>query len=153
MSDSSNLPLLNKRKDIGTITLKTLDHYDLSSEEKDFLSRHKPENKLIIYGTLAPGKPNHHKISHIKGEWKAGLLKGGKLETKGWGAELGFNGFVPVSENEQTDIPCYVLFSDDLHKNWDYLDEFEGSGYKRILAIYELEDKKQSIGYLYAING
>lgn len=152
MSEFLNLPLLNQRKDIADITLKTLDQYELSIDEKDFLSCYQPENKLIIYGTLAPGKPNHHKISHIKGEWKPAILKGGKLEIKGWGADLGFNGFVPVSENEQTDIPCYVLFSDDLCKNWDFLDEFEGSGYKRILAIYELEDKQRGVGYLYAIN-
>ncbi len=32
------------------------------------------------------------------------------------------------------------------------LDEFEGSGYKRILACYESEDETQGLGYIYAIN-
>ncbi|RXM39175.1 gamma-glutamylcyclotransferase [Chryseobacterium sp. CH21] len=144
--------MLNRRKDIADITLKALDQYNLSIEEQYFLTRYQPENRLIIYGTLAPGKPNHHKMTHIKGDWKPAILKGGKLETKGWGAELGFNGYVPTEENEQADIPCYVLFSDNLNENWDFLDGFEGEGYKRILANYELEDGQQGIGYLYAIN-
>lgn len=143
---------LNRRKDVGEITIKTLSQYHLSPDELTFIEKYTPENKLIIYGTLAPGKPNHHKISHIKGDWKSAVLKGGKLESKGWGADLGFNGYVPAKENEQTNISCYVLFSDGLIKYWEFLDEFEGVGYKRILAEYELGNGNKGVGYVYGIN-
>lgn len=143
---------LNRRKDVAEITIKTLNQYNLSSDELTFLEKYSPQNKLIIYGTLAPEKPNHHKISHIKGDWKSAVLKGGKLESKGWGADLGFNGYVPAKENEQNDISCYVLFSDELIENWEFLDEFEGVGYKRILAEYELENGEKGVGYVYGIN-
>lgn len=143
---------LNRRKDVAEITIKTLSQYNLSMDELTFIEKYIPEIKLIIYGTLAPGKPNHHKISHIKGDWKPAVLKGGKLENKGWGADLGFNGYVPAKENEQTNISCYVLFSDELMKNWEILDEFEGAGYKRILAEYELENGENGVGYVYGIN-
>jgi hypothetical protein len=32
------------------------------------------------------------------------------------------------------------------------LDEFEGWGYKRILAMFELENGEAGVGYIYAIN-
>lgn len=153
MRELLKLSDLNKRKEIAEITLENINQYNLSIDEQNFLNQYQPENKLIIYGTLAPGKPNHHKMTHIKGEWKPAILKGGKLETKGWGADLGFNGFIPAPENEQTDIPCYVLFSDELNQNWAALDEFEGEGYKRILAIYDLENGKNGVGYVYAVSG
>lgn len=152
MAVFSQLFILNKRKDIADITVDKIEQYDLSAEEQNFLIHYKPENKLIIYGTLAPGKPNHHKMTHIKGEWKTAIIKGGKLESEGWGAELGFNGFVLAEEKEQIDIPCYVLFSDNLSEHWKSLDTFEGEGYRRILANYELEDGHKGVAYLYAIN-
>lgn len=152
MSLLIDLSALNQKHTIADIKVETLDQYELTADQRVFFEEYRPENKLIIYGTLAPGKPNHHKISHIQGEWKSAILKGGKLESKGWGADLGFNGFVSTPENEQIDISCYVLFSDDLSYHWHSLDEFEGDGYRRILAEYELENGLKGFGYIYGIN-
>ena len=33
-------------------------------------------NRLFVYGTLAPGKPNHHVISDVAGEWENATVKG-----------------------------------------------------------------------------
>ena len=43
---------------------------------------------LAVYGTLAPGRPNHHVLAPLGGEWTDGLIEGDLLPV-GWDAELG----------------------------------------------------------------
>ncbi|MDQ1164548.1 MULTISPECIES: gamma-glutamylcyclotransferase family protein [unclassified Flavobacterium] len=105
---------------------------------------------LIIYGSLAPGESNHSVMNPIKGEWQKAAIKG-KLQEGGWGSSLGYHGFIPVNAEEAETINCYVLFSNDLTANWDYLDEFEGDGYMRIQTEYELENGKKGTGFIYAL--
>lgn len=142
---------LNTNENVSNIISDNLDNLKLEEHEKELIRKFQPEKKLIIYGTLAPGKPNYSKIEHIKGEWKKAVIKG-VLQNKGWGAELGFYGFKHANADEQTTIEAQVLFSDELVANWPYLDDFEGDGYKRILARYELENGEAGAGYIYAIN-
>ena len=47
---------------------------------------------LAVYGTLAPGQPNHHILAPLGGEWTDGLIEGDLLPV-GWGADLGYPGF------------------------------------------------------------
>src|SRR5215207_10616009 len=49
---------------------------------------------LAVYGTLAPGRPNHHVLAPLGGEWTDGLIEGDLLPV-GWGAALGYPGFRP----------------------------------------------------------
>jgi hypothetical protein len=49
---------------------------------------------LAVYGTLAPGQPNHHVLVPLRGEWTDGLIEGALLPM-GWGADLGYPGFRP----------------------------------------------------------
>ena len=49
---------------------------------------------LAVYGTLAPGRPNHHVVAPLGGEWTEGLIEGDFLPV-GWGADLGYPGFRP----------------------------------------------------------
>ncbi|MFY7910510.1 MAG: gamma-glutamylcyclotransferase family protein [Emticicia sp.] len=123
----------------------------LTEEERSVLNIYTPENRLIVYGTLAPNKPNHRVVEHIRGTWFEGIVKG-KLESKGWGAALGYNGFKPATIEEQQLIKAYILFSNELVANWQMLDEFEGNGYKRIFAKFELENGDVGIGNIYALN-
>src|ERR1700733_10423453 len=51
------------------------------------------DRRLAVYGTLAPGRVNHHQISALAGNWKRGTVKG-KLLSSGWGAALGFPGLI-----------------------------------------------------------
>ena len=51
---------------------------------------------LAVYGTLAPGQPNHHVVEPFEGEWTDGLIEGDLLPA-GWGAALGYPGFRPRS--------------------------------------------------------
>ncbi len=54
-------------------------------------------DNLFIYGSLAPGCPNHHVVSHIKGNWVEGKVRG-RLVEEGWGAALGFSGIILDTE-------------------------------------------------------
>ena len=141
---------LNKRPDIAAIRVSNLE--PLSNEEQQIFRQYLPEQTLIVYGTLAPGKPNHDKLAHVSGVWESGTVKG-KLESKGCGATWGFDGFKPVKAPEQsTEIPVHVLRSPMLIENWAALDDFEGTGYKRILAPYTLHHGVMGVGYIYAVN-
>ncbi|MEY2916758.1 MAG: hypothetical protein RIS73_472 [Bacteroidota bacterium] len=142
---------LNKNKNISGIALNNLEESGLTEVEKNFIKLYRPQKSLIIYGTLAPNKPNHAVIEHIKGKWQKAIVRG-KLEKKGWGAELGYYGFKHSGIKEQDKIEAHVLFSDELIANWQYLDDFEGDGYRRILAKYELDNGTTGVGYIYAIN-
>lgn len=115
------------------------------------LNKNSPEKTLIIYGTLAPDAPNHHVISHIRGRWARGIVRG-KLVQQGWGADLGYFGFRHAPAEEQVEIPAFVLFSEELEANWAFLDEFEGDGYRRVFAEFELENGEVGTGFIYAIN-
>lgn len=141
---------LNSKENIETITNNTLYPYDLTDAEKEFLKKWQPQNALIIYGTLAPGKPNNFIMDPVPGIWQKATVSG-KLENKGWGAELGYFGFVHCNDEDAEEIDSYILISDELYKHWQYLDDFEGEGYKRILAEYRLENGENGIGFIYAL--
>ncbi|MDI9356295.1 MAG: hypothetical protein QM536_04610 [Chitinophagaceae bacterium] len=131
--------------------VEKIDKVYLTVDEEQFLREYNPQKSIIIYGTLAPNRPNHSKIEHINGKWIKGVVKG-KLVKEGWGAELGYYGFKHSSIDEQENIEAFILFSDELVNNWTYLDEFEGDGYRRILAKFELENGEVGVGNIYAIN-
>ena len=50
--------------------------------------------RLAVYGSLAPGRSNHHVVAPLGGEWTDGCIEGDLLPV-GWGAALGFNAFRP----------------------------------------------------------
>jgi gamma-glutamylcyclotransferase (GGCT)/AIG2-like uncharacterized protein YtfP len=139
---------LNKNQNVSDIVLDRLNHTNLTNEQKDFIKAYKPEKSLIIYGSLAPDEPNHSVVTHINGKWRNGIVIG-KLEVKGHGADLGYYGFRHTNPEEQEEIKAHILFSDELVLNWPMLDEFEGEGYRRIQAKYELENGETSVGYIY----
>ena len=142
---------INKKIISTGLGFEKIDIKDLTQTEQSIIEKYRPDKSIIIYGTLAPNRPNHSKIEHIKGEWKRGTVKG-KLVNEGWGAELGYFGFKHTQTDEQENIKAYIFFSDKLVDTWSYLDEFEGDGYRRILAKYELDNGEIGIGNIYAIN-
>jgi gamma-glutamylcyclotransferase (GGCT)/AIG2-like uncharacterized protein YtfP len=86
---------------------------------------------LAVYGTLAPGRPNHHVVAPLGGEWTDGLIEG-DLIPLGWGAALGFPGFRPRVGGDA--VAVRVLTAPLLATAWPTLDRFEGPGYERILV-------------------
>lgn len=142
---------LNRRRTILAIGSGNFKETDLTEVEKTFINTYTPERSFIVYGTLAPDAPNHSVVEHIKGNWQCGIVKG-TLENKGWGADMGYYGFRQTDIEDQKQIKVLVLVSDELVANWKMLDDFEGSGYKRILAKYELTNGQIGVGNIYAIN-
>jgi gamma-glutamylcyclotransferase (GGCT)/AIG2-like uncharacterized protein YtfP len=90
-----------------------------------------PDTRLAIYGTLAPGRVNHHQLATLNGRWQRGTVRG-RLTEAGWGSALGFPGLVldPVGPL----VEVYLFESPDLPDHWTRLDEFEGSGYRRVVT-------------------
>lgn len=87
------------------------------------------QTRLATYGSLAPGRVNHHEVIGLRGEWSTGTIRGRLIEA-GWGAELGYPGL--VLDPEGAEIEVFVLTSTDLADHWGRLDAFEGSGYRRV---------------------
>lgn len=87
--------------------------------------------RLATYGTLSPGRPNHHQLSGLNGNWSTGHVRG-DLRQQGWGAVQGFPGLIlnPAGGTVEVDL----LMSDDLPDHWPRLDAFEGAGYQRVAA-------------------
>ncbi len=86
---------------------------------------------LAVYGTLAPGQPNHHLVAPLGGEWTDGLIEGDLLRV-GWGAPLGYPAFRPRAGGDV--VAVQVLAAPALAAAWPSLDRFEGPEYRRILV-------------------
>ena len=85
--------------------------------------------RLATYGSLAPGEPNHHHVANLSGRWIEGTVRG-VLHHEGWGAALGFPGI--VLDPAGPEVAVHVFESPDLPLHWNRLDDFEGSGYRRL---------------------
>ena len=85
---------------------------------------------LAVYGTLAPGRPNHHVVAPLGGEWADGVVEG-ELSAEGWGATLGYPGLRPRVGGAV--VAVQLLTSPVLPTAWPELDRFEGPEYRRIL--------------------
>jgi len=99
---------------------------------------------LAVYGTPAPGRPNHHLLAPLGGEWTDGLIEE-DLIPLGWGAALGYPGFRPRAGGDAVEVR--VLSAPSLATAWPDLDRFEGPGYRRILVpIFGTELGPEQVG-------
>lgn len=106
--------------------------------------------RLFVYGTLAPGQPNHGVLSRVPGTWEAATLKGILLD-EGWGAAMGCAGIVPTDHGKQ--VEGFVFSSTELVHHWARLDAFEGEGYRRVPVVATLTATKQKVStYVYQLN-
>ena len=104
--------------------------------------------KLFVYGSLGPGRPNEHILTAIGGTWQPATIKG-HLKQCGWGAEMGYPAI--VLDNDGEDVSGFIFSSEDLTNHWDELDEFEGDGYERIIAKIILDDHNSTDAYIYVL--
>ena len=89
------------------------------------------DTRLATYGTLAPGRRNHHQLAGLNGGWRQGTVRGW-LGEAGWAAPLGYPGLVLDSAGPLVDV--YLFESSDLPAHWPRLDEFEGAEYRRVVT-------------------
>jgi len=100
--------------------------------ETQFSGRFLPEHRLAVYGSLAPGRANHHQLQDLRGEWRSGCIVRGDLAGRGWGAALGYPALRWSPSGPA--VPVELFVSADLPRHWARVDEFEGTDYLRILV-------------------
>ena len=89
------------------------------------------EDRLATYGTLAPGRVNHHQLDGMNGDWKHGTVRG-RLVQQGWGQKLGYPGLILDPTGQEIDVDVFT--STELRSHWARLDAFEGTEYRRVVA-------------------
>jgi gamma-glutamylcyclotransferase (GGCT)/AIG2-like uncharacterized protein YtfP len=102
--------------------------------------------RLFVYGTLGPGRPNEHVLRAIGGTLEEASVNG-YLKPQGWGAEMGYPGI--VLDDTGDEIKGYIFCSES--SQWDELDVFEGEEYKRVLITVKTKDKMAVEAYIYIL--
>lgn len=101
------------------------------------------EERLAVYGALAPGEARHYMLAPFRGAWTTGFVRG-RMGTTRFG--------LPVLELD-TDgdrHPVHILHAAPLAGAWKSLALFEGSGFTRLLAAIENADGVAAIANIYA---
>lgn len=106
-------------------------------------------DRLFVYGTLAPGKPNAHVLAGIPGTWEPATVRG-TLLPDGWGSALGYPGI--VLDARGAEVRGLVFSSGQLAAHWPRIDEFEGDGYRRVLTPARLQDGTLVQAYIYQLS-
>ncbi len=119
-------------------TLRRAGEVGPSSDEQD--------DRLVVYGTLAPGRPNHQVVADIAGRWFTGWVEG-DLHELGWGAADGYPAMVWRPGGKRIDV--HGLESSELPRHWARLDEFEGVGYRRVLVPVFRHNAPPAVGHVY----
>ncbi len=104
--------------------------------------------RLFVYGTLAPGRPNEHVLGEIGGSWEAATVTG-TLRQEGWGAAMGYPGIVLDQHGDE--IQGFLFSSEKLSDHWARLDEFEGKPYERVMTVVKLNDNRTVEAYIYEL--
>ncbi len=107
-----------------------------------------PEHRLVVYGTLAPGRSNANQLSNLNGTWTKGTVRG-HLKAEGWGALEGYPGLTP--DPNGTAVEVLIFESQDLPNHWDRLDAFEGHDYQRVMIEARLESGELQRAMIYAV--
>ena len=104
--------------------------------------------RLFVYGTLGPGRPNEHVLEAIGGSWETAMVTG-TLRHDGWGAEMGYPG-IDLDEHGG-EVEGFLFTSENLSDHWAALDEFEGEAYQRVLAKATLRNGSIVDAYIYSL--
>ena len=124
---------------------------ELNVLESQFSSRFGADSRLAVYGSLAPGRANHHHLSALQGQWISGLTARGELVQQGWGTDLGYPALHWSLSGPPVDVELFI--SPQLVRHWPRLDEFEGLEYRRILVPLFNSSSVVAVANLYAAEG
>jgi gamma-glutamylcyclotransferase (GGCT)/AIG2-like uncharacterized protein YtfP len=105
--------------------------------------------RLVVYGTLAPGRKNHSALEGLKGTWSAGAVRG-YLHPEGWGATAGYPAL--VHDESGPELAVQVFESTELPNHWSRIDEFEGPQYRRTVVPVILPSGQTVHGHIYELN-
>ena len=104
--------------------------------------------RLFVYGTLAPGRPNDHILAPLGGDWQPAAVRGHLIQL-GWGAAMGYPALTLDDAGEE--VRGFVFSAEGLAAFWDTLDAFEGEQYERALATVRLDDGSTVEAYVYVL--
>ncbi len=84
-----------------------------------------PGTRLVVYGTLAPGKCNHWVVADLVGQWYPAQVCG----------RLTYTGIIPYLtwSFHAPELDVLVFHSPELPDHWNRIDDFEGPCYLRVL--------------------
>jgi gamma-glutamylcyclotransferase (GGCT)/AIG2-like uncharacterized protein YtfP len=105
--------------------------YGASGAEGHLDSLFGTSERLAVYGSLAPGRQNHHIVQPLGGTWTPGIVEG-DLAVFGWGAAIGYPALTLRPGGPAVSVQ--VLASPGLPTAWADLDAFEGAEYRRVLV-------------------
>ncbi len=114
--------------------------------EEILASLFRTSSHFAVYGTLAPGAPNHHVLESLSGDWRDGAVHG-DLHEEGWGAQQGYPAIRWNPRSGQ--VPVKLLVSEDLAHHWERLDKLEGPEYQRILVPVHSGDEVVAVANIY----
>ncbi|WP_420237627.1 gamma-glutamylcyclotransferase [Telmatobacter bradus] len=95
------------------------------------------ENRLAVYGSLAPGQENHDQLVALRGVWRQGTVHGSVFPLT-WGEAAGY--LALVLDAAGPEVAVQVFESPDLPVHWARLDAFEGSSYWRVRTKVQTEE-------------
>jgi gamma-glutamylcyclotransferase (GGCT)/AIG2-like uncharacterized protein YtfP len=95
------------------------------------------DQRLAVYGTLAPGRSNHHELDGLTGEWRRGMVRG-RLIAEGWAATEGYPAL--ILDPQAPPVEVLLFESADLPAHRPRLDDFEGPGYRRTAVTVSIGD-------------
>ncbi len=106
------------------------------------------DRRLVVYGTLAPGRENSHVLGHLGGTWSEVVIRG-HLRPSGWGFASGY----PAIELDESgpDVAGWLLESSALEHAWPEIDAFEGAGYRRRRIIPRVDGVAQPEAWVYEV--
>jgi gamma-glutamylcyclotransferase (GGCT)/AIG2-like uncharacterized protein YtfP len=104
------------------------------------------QHRLVVYGSLAPGEPNHHQLDGIHGVWERGVVHG-ELHDRGWGARIGYPALEWQPDGPTVDV--HLFSSEQLPEHWARLDQFEGKEYRRCLVPVFKSGELLAVGQIY----
>lgn len=146
--DASDLTALIRLNELRAAGAADESAQELAALEAGFDVAYGAGLRLAVYGTLAPGEPNHHHLSDLAGQWRGGGSVTGTLEALGWGADMGFPALRWSADGDA--VAVQLLVSEELPAHWPRLDEFEGGQYLRILVPVRFAGGGVEIANLYA---
>lgn len=111
------------------------------------MTRTKNEERLFVYGTLAPGEDNSHLIETANGHWESASCFG-RIFTQTKGTHVGLPCFEPTVDGERVEGMLFSSF--ELVSYWEMLDKFEGELYERRLIPVKTGKGEDVEAYVYA---
>lgn len=104
---------------------------------------------LFVYGTLAPGKSNHHIMTPILGTWQQAAVKG-VMDEMGFGLTGGYPALV-IDDTAEL-VQGWLFGSDELDVHWERLDAFEGEAYQRDQVTVVTQSGRPVMAYAYTLH-